>query len=75
MIAGRTADGRATLTFPRRLSADDIVCAVEVSPDLLTWQPAATRTAHFNHGNGTATETWTANTASAPQFMRLRVTR
>ena len=75
VIAGRTADGRATLTFPRRLSADDLACTVEVSADLQTWTTAATRTAHFNQGNGTATETWTADTASAPQFMRLRVTR
>ena len=73
--AGRTLDGRATLTFPRRLSADDLTYLVEVSPDLTTWTTATTRTAHVNNGNGTATETWTANSAATPQFMRLRVTK
>jgi hypothetical protein len=34
IVAGRTADGRATLTFPRRLGADDLTLIVEVSPDL-----------------------------------------
>ena len=73
--AGRTIDGRATLTFPRRLSADDLTYVVEVSADLATWSAAATRTAHVNNGNGTATETWTARTAATPQFLRLRVTK
>ncbi len=75
LIAGRTADGRATLAFPRRLSADDLTYLVEVSPDLATWSTATTRTAHVNNGNGTATETWTANTAAPAQFIRLRVTK
>ena len=75
MIAGRTADGRATLTFPRRLSADDLTYTVEVSTDLVTWTADSTRTAHVNNGNGTATETWTAYSPAAPQFMRLRVTK
>ncbi len=71
LIAGRTIDNRATLTFPRRLSADDIACAVEVSTDLVSWTPAATRTAHVNNGNGTATETWTANGGALQQFLRI----
>ena len=75
MIAGRTLDGRATLTFPRRLSADDLSCIVEVSGDLVTWIADAARTAHVNNGNGTATETWTANGAAGRQFMRVRVTK
>ena len=75
VLAGRTPDGRATLTFPRRLSADDLTYAVEVSTDLATWAADTARTAHFNHGNGTATETWTANTATMPQFVRLRVSK
>ena len=33
LTAGRTPDGRATLTFPRRLSADALTCIVEVSSD------------------------------------------
>ena len=74
VLAGRTPDGRATLTFPRRLSADDLACAVEVSTDLATWT-AATRTAHANNGNGTATETWAANFSAPQQFMRLQVTK
>ena len=73
IVVGRTLDGRATLTFPRRLSADDLTYVVEVSSGLATWSTATTRTAHVNNGNGTATETWTANAATTPQFMRLRV--
>lgn len=75
IVVGRSVDGRATLTFPRRLSADDVTYAVEVSSDLANWTAASTRTAHMNNGNGTATETWTANTATTPQFVRLRVTK
>ena len=73
IVVRRTLDGRATLTFPRRLSADDLTYVVEVSSGLATWSTATTRTAHVNNGNGTATETWTANAATTPQFMRLRV--
>ena len=72
---GRTADGRATLTFTRRLSADDIGYSVEVSSDLADWTNAVTRIAHINQGNGTATETWRANTVTNPQFMRVRVAK
>ena len=72
---GRAADQRGTFTFQRRLSADDITYIVEVSNDLATWTAAATRTAHHNNGNGTATETWTANVAATPTFMRLRVVK
>ena len=75
MAAGRTPDGRATLTFPRRLSADDLTCIVEVSSDLVTWTADAARTAHLNNGNGTATETWTANGGGAQQYMRVRITK
>lgn len=75
LVPGRAANGCATLSFSRRLSADDLLYAVEVSTDLATWSPAATRTAHFNQGNGFATETWTANTPASPQFVRVRVTK
>ena len=74
LTAGRTLDGRATLTFPRRLSADDLACAVEVSSDLVAWTADAARIAHVNNGNGTATETWAANAGAPQQFMRVRVT-
>lgn len=73
--SGRTPDGRATLTFTRLLGADDLRYDVIVSPDLFTWTAAATRTSHINHGDGTATETWTANTPAARQFIQLRVTK
>lgn len=72
---GRTVDGRATLTFTRRLSADDLRYSVKVSTDLVNWSATATRASHINHGNGTATETWTANTPSAAQFIRVIVTK
>ena len=75
LIPGRSADGRATLTFPRRLGADDLIYVVEVSTDLSNWSPAVSRTLHTNQGNGTATETWTADTVANAQFLRLRVVR
>ncbi len=73
LVAGRTADGRATLTFPRSLGPDNLLYVVEVSNDLTNWTPDASRTFHSNNGNSTATETWTANTATTTLFMRLRV--
>ncbi len=75
LTAGRTLDGRLQVTFPRRLSADDLTLTVEVSTDLSTWTTAATRTAHINNGDGTATETWTADAAANAQFIRLRVAK
>ncbi|HET6408869.1 MAG TPA: hypothetical protein VFG14_13370, partial [Chthoniobacteraceae bacterium] len=75
LVAGRTSDGRATITFPRRLSADDLTYVVEASTNLGTWSPAATRSQHLNLGNGMATETWTANSADSRQFMRVRVVK
>jgi hypothetical protein len=75
LVAGHTPDGRQTLTFPRRLSVDGLQYVVEVSPDLVTWTADTARTRHSNLGDGTATETWTANTAEVHQYMRLRVTK
>jgi hypothetical protein len=56
-------------------STDSLCQVVEVSPDLVNWTADTTRTRHFNNGDGTATETWTANTAEVHQYMRLRVTQ
>lgn len=75
LVITRTLDGHAQITFPRRLAADDLSVTVQVSTDLVTWSSATTRTAHINNTNGTATETWTANTASPVQFLRLRVVK
>lgn len=75
VFVGRTPDGRAMLTFLRRLGTDDLTYVVEVSGNLTTWTTDTTRTAETNHGNGTATETWTANQPAEPQFMRVRVTK
>jgi hypothetical protein len=75
LAGGRVADGRATLTFPRRLSADDLAYTVEVSTDMLNWTPSATRVQHINLGNGMASETWAANAAEASQFLRLRIVK
>ena len=74
IIPGKTADGHATITFPRRLSADNLTYTVEVSSDMVHWTADATRTSHVNNGNDTATETWTANAAGGRQFMCVRVT-
>jgi hypothetical protein len=75
LVAGRTADGRATLTFPRRLSADDLTYVVEASTDLENWTIPTLRTSHVNLGNGIATETWMANAVTPTQFMRLRISK
>ncbi len=75
ITAARTVDGRLQITFPRRLAADDLTLQVQVSTDLVNWTTNTARTAHINNGNNTATETWTANAASSPQFMRLRVVK
>ena len=75
IVASRTGDGRLQITFSRRLAADDLALNVEVSTELINWTPATTRTAHINNGNNTATETWTAETASNSQFIRLRVVK
>jgi len=75
LTVGRTADGRATITFPRRLGADDITLQMEVSNDLSSWTPAVSRTMHSNNGDGTATETWSSNVAASQQFMRVRMTK
>ena len=71
---GRTAEGKAKITFSRRIGTDDLALIVEVSTDLASWQPAATRIAHTTNGS-TATETWSANTPAPQQFMRLRVVK
>jgi hypothetical protein len=75
ITGSRTVDGRMQLTFPRRLAADDLVLQVQVSSDLVNWTTNTTRTSHINNGNNTATETWTANSPTSPQFMRLRVVK
>ena len=75
IVAGMTADGRATIMFPRRLSSDDLIYTVEVSTDLEHWTNDVTRTSHINNGNDTATETWEADSAETRQFLHIRVTR
>jgi hypothetical protein len=75
LAAARTPDGKLTLTFPRRLSADDLSYIVEASGDLVNWTIPVTRIAHINNGNGTANETWATTTTGNAQFMRLRVVK
>ena len=75
VIASRTSDGRATLIFPRRLSADDVGYFVESSANLATWTNAATRTTQVRNGDGSVMETRNADVAAARQFMRVRVVK
>jgi hypothetical protein len=75
VVAGRTGDGRATLTFTRRLAADDLTWGVQTSADLVHWNENATRILQTNHGNGTATETWASDAGASTRFMRLRVSK
>jgi hypothetical protein len=76
LIPGIAPDGKATITFTRRLAVDDLSYTVESTPDLaLGWNTTATRTAEHNNGNGTVTETWTTPSSGQAQFLRVRVTQ
>ena len=68
--------GFLTLSFRRLQKAVDLTLVVEVSTDLGDWQPAATKTMSNDHGDGTETVTFRANspiTNESRQFMRLKV--
>jgi hypothetical protein len=53
--------GTGTMTFLRNLAADDVIFEFVTSTDLSLWAPGgAIRIASFDHGDGTATETWQA---------------
>jgi hypothetical protein len=76
LIPGTTPDGRATLTFTRRIAVDDLTYNVETTTDLAAaWLTIATRTVQQNNNDGTFTETWTAPTVAPAQFLRIRVTK
>ena len=74
-IGSRLPDGRMTLTFPRRLGADDVTYRVEASTNLTTWNVPVTRLQHTQQPNGAALETWAANLPTGPVYMRLRVSQ
>jgi hypothetical protein len=72
MQPGLMPDGRAFLTFSRRLATDDLLLTAEVSADMIHWAPAV-RTAHTTGADGSAVETWAAPAAAPRHFLRLRV--
>ena len=75
-MPAKALDGRATLTFTRRIAVDDLTYTVDTTSDLaLGWPGTATRTTQLNNGNGTFTETWAATTVSPAQFLQIRVTK
>lgn len=73
LIPGRLPDGRMTLTFPRRIGADDVTYTVEASANLSSWILPVTRTNQVRQANGIVLETWTVNATTGPQYMRIRV--
>ena len=70
--------GTATMTFLRNLAADDVIFDFVTSTDLTLWTPGgAIRIASFDHGDGTATETWQAVLPLGVEdtwFIRLKLT-
>ena len=70
--------GTATMTFLRNLAADDVIFEFVTSTDLSLWTPGgAIRIASFDHGDGTATETWQAVLPLGVEdtwFIRLKLT-
>lgn len=73
------ADEYSVISFTRNLAADDVVCVVEVSLDLVFWSALdAEFVSSVNNGDGTSTEVYRAIEPAATvgrQFMRLSVTQ
>jgi hypothetical protein len=71
--------GRLTFTFTRNLDADDAICMLQTSNDLVTWttDPSLVeRVSQADPIGGTAVETWRTVhpvTNGAQHFIRLRV--
>lgn len=73
--AGRE-EGYVTLTYTRLMSATDIVCVVEESDDLLTWQPAeVSEEVLAPSGVVWTIKARVAVPPGASRFLRLRVTK
>jgi hypothetical protein len=67
-------DNYVTVSFTHRLSADDAICEVQSSTDLVTWTPAFTIIAESPVGDGTAFVTARSNApATSRNFTRLQV--
>src|SRR5262249_16306300 len=73
VVASVDAFGNLTLSFPRRLGADDVILQCENSEDLVNWQSARLLSTDFI-GNGIARETWGITRAGGrAQFLRLNL--
>jgi hypothetical protein len=67
-------DNYLTVSFTHRISADDAICEVQSSPDLVTWTSAFTIIADSPIGDGTAFVTARSNApVTGRNFTRLRV--
>jgi len=68
----------AMFTFRRNRVADDAYETVEVSGNLIDWQPEAVHLSSHDNGDGTSTEIWRSSeplsATGARWFMRLRAT-
>jgi hypothetical protein len=65
--------GQLTLSFPRRLAADDLILQCESSHDLVLWFPATLVRSDYT-GSGLARETWgAAGAGQRALFLRLTV--
>jgi hypothetical protein len=75
-VAG-TPDKYLTITFTKRLGAEDLLYEAVWASDLGTWQANGAIVTSVNHGNGLVTETWRAPfpTSVEKYFGRLRITR
>jgi hypothetical protein len=73
--AALDANGNLTLSFPRRLSADDVMLQCEATEDLLSWVPATLLSADYA-GSDLSRETWGApSSGHRALFLRLTVRR
>jgi hypothetical protein len=70
----RQADGSVLVSFERSLAADDVVCEIERSTDLVTWQADLVPVSEIPSGEGTAIVTRRVlPNAAESLFLRLAV--
>ncbi len=77
LSAASPTEGLLAVSFRRALATEGVRYGIETSPDLRHWSPPAVAPAlasQIDHGDGTATETWTlAPAASGSTFVRLHL--
>jgi hypothetical protein len=74
LLLAREADGSVLVSFGRSLAADDVICEVEHSTDLSTWQADLARVSETPDGEGMVAVTLrTLPAIGQPMFLRLAV--